>query len=332
MGGSTQKPHTIEPGSAAASQPGTRGWCIRLACELEASAPKPGNVHPGMEFPDLSHAELVAAGAALAPAFEAAPRQRLGATIRAAVVASRRVTRSNANLGIVLVAAPLATVPEGEPPSAEAVARVLTQLVPADALDCWTAIAEARPGGMGRRDHWDVAAAPPNDLFAAMQAAADHDQIARLWTRGYQPLFAGPVADLERDLVTGHDLGDAIVLTFLRQLAREPDSLIARKHGPQVADAVSERAAAVISPGSHDWRSAARAFERDVVAGHGLPGVVAPPGGVRPGVVNPGTTADLVAGALYILLATARLQALVGPKPVLGARVLPGVAGRRDGV
>lgn len=330
MDGSTQKPHTNDTGSAAAFPAGTRGWCIRLACELEASAPKPGNVHPGADFPDLSYAELVAAGAALAPAFHAAPRHRLGTTIRAAVAASRRVTRSNANLGIVLVAAPLAAVPEDEWPTAEAVARVLAGLVPADAHDCWAAIAEARPGGMGRRERWDVAAAPPDDLLAAMQAAADHDQIARLWARGYEPLFAGPVTDLERELLAGHDLGDAIVLAFLRQLAREPDSLIARKHGPQVADGVAARAAAVIAPGTRDWRSAARAFERDVVAGHGLPGFVAPPGGARPGAVNPGTTADLVAGALYILLVTGRLQTLIGPEPALNARVLRGAGGRPD--
>ena len=82
--------------------PGTRGWCVALACTLEASAPKPGNVHPLVAYPDLSHAELVAAGHAIAAVLDSAPSRRLGATIRAAVEASRGLTRSNANLGIVL--------------------------------------------------------------------------------------------------------------------------------------------------------------------------------------------------------------------------------------
>jgi len=287
---------------------------------LEASARKPGNVHPGLSFPDLTHAELLAAGAALAPAFTAAARSRLGATIHAAVTASRGVTRSNANLGIVLVAAPLAAVPEGEPPCPESVARVLSGLVPDDARDCWAAIAVARPGGMGRRDRWDVAGEPPADLLAAMRAAADHDQIARLWARGYEPLFDGPVTDLQTELLAGHDLEEAIVRTFLRQLAREPDSLIMRKHGPAVAAGVSARAASVIGHDAPDWRTATRAFERDLLAGR-VPGTVGmPSAGARPGALNPGTTADLVAGALYVLLVTGRLQDLVGPEPVLRSR------------
>lgn len=317
MSGPTQKPHTTDTDRPAGFPPGSRGWCIRLACELEATAAKPGNVHPGTAFADLTHAELLAAGAAIAPAFDAAAGRRLGATILAAVSASRRVTRSNANLGIVLVAAPLAAVPDGEPPGPAAVARVLAGLVPDDAHDCWEAIKAARPGGMGTRDRWDIAGAPPEDLLAAMRSAAPHDQIARLWARGYEPLFAGPVTDLEQELLAGRDLGDAIVRAFLRQLAREPDSLIARKHGPRAAERVSARAAATLAVAPEDWPDATRAFERDLLTGRGFGDLVVPEGGVRPGTINPGTTADLVAAALYVLLVTGRLQEPAGPVPAV---------------
>lgn len=282
-----------------------------MACALEASAPKPGNVHPTVEYHDLAYHELVAAGIAIAEPFEAAPGRPLGATIRTAVEASRQVTRSNANLGIVLAIAPLAAVPEGTQPTPAAVSHVLAGLGPADARDCWRAIAAARPGGMGTRDRWDVAGEPPADLLTAMHAAAGHDQIARLWSRGYHPLFSGLVADLERELLAGHDLKAAIVRGFLQQLAREPDSLVARKHGAVVAAAVSARARAVIC-GPADWHDAARAFEEDLLTGRGLAGYDSPPGGTRPGTINPGTTADLVAAALYVLLVTGRLQELVG--------------------
>ena len=304
------------------SASGRRGRCIARACGLEAGAPKPGNVHPGVAYHDLSHADLVAAGAALAPAFDAAPRSRLGATIRAAVEASRRVTRYNANLGIVLAVAPLAAVPDGITPDPAAVSAVLDTLGPDDAHDCWAAIALARPGGMGTRDRWDLTGAPPPDLLAAMRSAAAYDQIARLWAHGYEPLFTGLVADLEGELLAGEDVEGAIVRGFLRQLAREPDSLIARKHGPAVAAAVSTRAGDVVAR-STGWREAARSFEQDLWAGRDLAGFLPPPGGATPGTINPGTTADLVAAALYILLATGRLEALVGPDPTLTSRVLP---------
>lgn len=296
----------FDPALLDAFAPRSRGWCTAVACALEASAPKPGNVHPAVDYHDLSYAELVAAGAAIAPHLDVAPHRPLGATIRAAVEASRCVTRSNANLGIVLVIAPLAAVPDGAPLTPAAVSQVLAGLSPADARDCWQAIATARPGGMGTRDRWDVAGEPPPDLLSAMRAAAAHDQIARLWAHGYEPLFAGLVADLESELAGGHDLGDAIVRSFLRHVAREPDSLIARKHGPVVAEGVSARARAVIDERT-DWRSAARLLEHDLHAGRGLAGYTPPAGGTQPGTINPGTTADLVAAALYVLLATGRL-------------------------
>jgi len=228
--------HPPGPNNAAAA-PGSRGWCVAEACRLEATAEKPGNVHPGASFPDLDHAELVAAGQAIAPAMDAAPRRPLGRTILRAVQASRRVTRSNANLGIVLAIAPLAAIPGEGPVVSADVWQVLGRLTTDDASDTWQAIAHAAPGGMGRREKWDLSAPAPTDLRAAMAEAASHDRIARLWTEGWQPLFDGLVADLVDEVAAGMTPGDAVVRGYLRQLAREPDSLVARRHGSDVAAA-----------------------------------------------------------------------------------------------
>ena len=264
------------------------GWAVGAACILEASAPKPGNVHPEAEFPDLAHADLVAAAVAIAPVFDRARGTPLGRTIHAAVAASVRVTRSNANLGIVLAIAPLAAAAAATP---EAVAAVLGGLGPADAADVWEAIALARPGGMGTSGRHDLRSPPPAELRAAMAEAAGRDQIARLWTTDFAGLFAGPVADLDAELAAGHRLDEAIVRIHLRQLARAPDTLIARRHGAAAAAAVSVRAAEVLAAGGA-WREAAADFDRSLRT---------------PRRVNPGTTADIVAAALYILLREQRL-------------------------
>jgi len=280
--------------------PRSRGWCAAEACRLEATAEKPGNVHPGASFPDLDHADLVAAGRAIAGAMEAAPSRRLGTTILRAVAASRGVTRSNANLGIVLAIAPLAAVPgndAGGAVTAAEVAAVLDGLRPADAADVWRAIALAAPGGLGRPERFDLAGPPPDDLRAAMAAAAPHDRIARLWTEGFQPLLDGPVADLLAEIDAGRPLGDAIVRTFLRQLARDPDTLVARRHGRDVAERVSDRAAEVIGRGEEGWRRAAAELDRTLRV---------------PRRVNPGTTADLCAAALYVVLRDGRLHDRLG--------------------
>jgi len=278
---------------------GGRGWAAAAASILEASAPKPGNVHPAAEFPDLTHAELVAAGLAIAPAMDAAAEVPLGHTILAAVTAARQVTRSNANLGIVLAIAPLAAVADAgrqtatpstvAAPSPAAVAGVLARLTPADSADVWTAIGLAQPGGMGQSSRHDIAGPPPDDLLAAMRLAAPRDSIARLWSEGYESLQLGLVTDLAAGIDRGLAIYDAIVVAFLAQLAREPDSLIVRKHGSEVAAEVSRRAAAAL-----EQPLEIPAFDRFLRS---------------PRRLNPGTTADLTAAALYILLRDGRLLA-----------------------
>lgn len=229
----------------------------------------------------------MAAAIAIAPIMDRAPATPLGRTILDAVEAAGRVTRSNANLGIVLAIAPLAAAD-----AADRVPQLLSRLRPADAADVWRAIGLARPGGMGTSDRHDLAAPPPADLLAAMRAAAHRDQIARLWATDYADLLSGPVADLAAEVAAGSDLDDAIVRAHLRQLAREPDTLIVRRHGAAVAADVARRARAVLAAGA-DWRPAAAAFD------HALR---------FPKRVNPGTTADLLAAALYILLREGRIR------------------------
>src|SRR5262245_6819021 len=81
---------------------------VQLACVLEASAPKPGNVSPGRPFEDLRYEDFVASAVAIGPAFECAGSRPLGETIRLAIESTREWTSTNTNLGIVLLLAPLA--------------------------------------------------------------------------------------------------------------------------------------------------------------------------------------------------------------------------------
>lgn len=290
-------PTTLTPRAVAALAAlecavGGRGWSAAAAGMIEATAAKPGNVHPGASFPDLRYDDLVAAAAAIAPACERAVASGPGRTVLDAVEAARTAVDTNANLGIILLVAPLAAVPDDQPLDAGSVERVLARLDATDAALVWRAIARARPGGLGRVDTWDLAAAPPADLRAAMRAAAGRDRIARYYADGFAPLFAGPVADLEAAIGLGMPLLDAVVDCHLRQLAREPDSHLARRHGAAAAAAVSAAAARVLHTTAADRPAALAAFDADLRT---------------PRRLNPGTTADIVAGALYILLRSGRL-------------------------
>ncbi len=66
------------------------GQCASLACLLEATAPKPGNVHRGADFENLSFVDFAASAVAIGPAFDrAAAGAPLGETVLAAVQAMR---------------------------------------------------------------------------------------------------------------------------------------------------------------------------------------------------------------------------------------------------
>src|SRR5437899_12242644 len=124
----------------------------QLACLLEASAPKPGNVSPFASFRDATYEDFLARAAAIGPALAAAGERSLGATIRAAVEATARGAPSNTNLGLVLLLAPLAraALRPGHEPLRSSLAATLAETTIADADDTYAAIRLAAPRGLGR--------------------------------------------------------------------------------------------------------------------------------------------------------------------------------------
>src|SRR6188472_2004114 len=89
-------------------RPLNMGVAAQLACLLEVSAPKPGNVSPGRHFDDLRYEDFLASALAIGEPLARAGECSVGSTIRLAIEATAKLTRSNTNLGIVLLFAPLA--------------------------------------------------------------------------------------------------------------------------------------------------------------------------------------------------------------------------------
>src|SRR5213076_2452812 len=90
------------------------GQCATLACLLEATAPKVGNVHRGADFDDTTFTDFAVSAVAIAPAMEAAATIGVGRAVRDAVAATRQFTTTNTNLGMVLLFVPLAAVRRAE--------------------------------------------------------------------------------------------------------------------------------------------------------------------------------------------------------------------------
>lgn len=263
---------------------------IRLACVWEAAAPKVGNVHPGAAFADCDFQDFCRAAAAIAPILAgrgeaSGERVAVGQRIRRAIEATRRVTDSNVNLGIVLLLGPLVAATDRAD-----VSRVLAGLTREDGTNVYRAIALANPGGVRAAEvaaEHDVTQAeiPPVDLIAAMRSARERDRIARQYADDFVDFFERIVPVITAELSTQADIGQAILRAQLSFLAAEPDSLIRRKCGDQVAAEVQQRATACRDR-SGDWDGEAVAkFDRWLRAD----------GNRR----NPGTTADLIAAGLY---------------------------------
>ena len=86
----------------------TLGQKVTLACMLEVSAPKPGNVHRGADFEDLTFYDFIQSAVAIGSVFERHQVLSLGQLVFAAVEATRSVVSTNTNLGLILLMAPLA--------------------------------------------------------------------------------------------------------------------------------------------------------------------------------------------------------------------------------
>ena len=276
----------------------------QLACVLEASAPKPGNVSPGRPFADVRYEDFVVSAEAIARPLEGAGRRPLGETIFLAVEATAVRTNANTNLGIVLLLAPLARaavrlLDVAAPPERsdrlrnlrQEVGQVLRDTTVADAIHAYRAIRLAHPGGLGTAEEQDVAGEPSITLLEAMRLAADRDGIAREWATSFDTTFEKGVPALLGARADGLGLSEAIVETYLTLLAAGPDTHIVRRGGDALAQRASGFAADALAAGGVRSDGGRRAIDA-------MDAALRDPRNLA----NPGTTADLTAATLFAAL------------------------------
>jgi triphosphoribosyl-dephospho-CoA synthase len=137
----------------------------------------------------------------------------------------------------------------------------------------------------------DVAREPDVSLRDAMALATSRDAIASEYATGFAITFDTAAPALTAALDAGLEWPAAAVETSLTILAHQRDTLIERKLGRAAADAVSRDAAEVLASGgvrTDGGRKRLAQFDA----------------GLRDGANrrNPGTTADLTAAALFVVI------------------------------
>jgi triphosphoribosyl-dephospho-CoA synthase len=268
------------------------GWAAEMACLLEVSADKPGNVTRKEDFNDTSFQDFIISAAAIGPAFRSAASVSVGETILSAIRATRAFVGSNTNLGIVLLLAPLAKAAGSDSSHnlQAAVKPVLRGLTVEDARKAYEAINLANPAGMGTSERHDLSEVKVEiTLLQAMEEARDRDSLAGEYVSDYNITFGIGLPALRRTLSQGVNLSEAIVQTFLSILSEVPDTLISRKKGITAAEDVSSQAGRILKNGGiFGAQGEIQEFDRTLRdEKHSL---------------NPGTTADLIAGVLFAYL------------------------------
>jgi triphosphoribosyl-dephospho-CoA synthase len=266
------------------------GQAAQIACLWEATARKPGNVHRFRDFDDATYPDFLLSAVALGEVFNDAPLMPVGPLVFEAVHQTQRFVRSNTNLGIILLLAPLA-IATRYPDCRSGVNDVLTALDQADARDVYAAIRLANPSGLGRVEDQDISEEPTLPLRDVMALAADRDLVARQYANGFREVFDEGAPALVRGLEVTGCLEGAIIFCHLSLMAAHPDSLIARKRGSAEAEESARRARAVLDA---SWPSAPAGVEALTQLDDWLRAV----GRGR----NPGTTADLVTASLFVTL------------------------------
>ncbi len=264
---------------------------VRWACILEATAPKPGNVYPGRDFADLHFTDFVVAAETTSRELtcDGVP---ISQRMSDAVSSTRAATGTNVNLGIVLLIGPLVAADQTMTCQSrtsqqwiDSVSSVIDAFDQQDGQNIYMAINTATAGGLGEVDAMDVHSTHAViDIRSAMVAAKDRDRIALQYATGFADLIQNVVPLVAEIIEQSGDVLQGITRAQLKLLSVAPDTLIERKCGKTVANQVQKRATAVDVTCSE---SIAQFDEFLRGEDHRL---------------NPGTTADLIAAALFVLL------------------------------
>jgi len=270
-------------------KPDAIGRAFLDACLAELDALKPGNVHRFGDGHDMTVADFEKSAEAAAP-FISRAGLTVGERIRLAAEATRRAVGQNTNLGILLLAAPLASaaLDRSGGDLAARLRLILNDLTVDDARDAYRAIRETKPGGLGEVSQHDVAAEPTISLLETMRAAAQRDRIAWNYTRNFADIFELGRKWLMQAREHWGDGSWPVTRVYLGFLAHIPDTLIERKFGAESAALVREEAAPIEAgltecQAPETMAAPLLAFDR-ALKDRGL---------------NPGTSADLTVATLF---------------------------------
>ena len=260
------------------------------ACSKDVEVIKPGNVNV-----DYPHSDTTAYNF-LRSAHDSCRslfRQdlSLGERIYHSVTDSRKNTRVNTNLGIVILISPII---QGLLTSTKTTFRsalkdvIKTSRISDTNLLC-RAINSINPGGLGEREEMDTNSLPKVTLKTIMDKSAKYDRLSYQYSTGYSDIldFIVPRIIEHKKYIENTDF--LLSLVFLEILSEIPDTHISRKFNEKIAKKTSNEARDLIKIINTE-RSRKKAISRICQLDYEY----------KNKGINPGTTADLLLSSVMI--------------------------------
>ena len=298
--------------------------CVNLASLLELSGwPKPGNVHRLKDYESTRFEHFLAGISAIQPNFRLLCERiyeelenneadygfiKLGQFFESASFQMMQWQKGgNVLLGHLLILAPLAAAGticskqklDNFSNFNEILKKIIKDTTINDTVSLYKAIKYCNPGGLGKIDKYDL-----NDdnsineikkdeitLKKIFELSKDYDMISREYSTNFSIILKEGLPYFFNTYETYKDINIAIVNTFLKVLSNHPDTLIIRKSGLSNAKNVSEAANQVLKLGGIATKNGLKSVMKLDKKLH-----------FKNGLLNPGTTADIIAGIIFCAL------------------------------
>lgn len=281
------------------SDPSHIARCAQLAMILEVSAtPKPGNIDRDHNYTDTRFEHFLASAVGVYPILEKAARSKsgVGAFIHEAVAESGKWQKGgNTHFGAFLLLIPL-VMAAGRCTQKTSLQwhtrRVVRKTTVEDAVEFYKAFSEAKVKvksaedlDLGDTASIDKIKTQGLTLYDLMKISCSYDMIAEEWVNGFRKTFdcAGSI----QEMIEEKGINDAIVHTFMLNLAFHKDTFIQTKFDSKKAEEISLRAENIFEKSFlEDIMDDIRAFDEELL---------------NEGI-NPGSTADIIIAGLFVAL------------------------------
>ncbi len=270
----------------------------QLALLLEVSAyPKPGNVDRTHDFVDTSYEHFLASSVAVYPVLREAAVSDKGVGDLIRVGAEESVawqSGGNTHFGALLLLIPLAMAAGAcESYDMDALRRKAKEIMRNtsvdDAVEVYRAFPKAKVKVRREVQELDVMEegslkeirAKKLSLYEILTISASYDLISHELVGGFEKTFR--YAPLLRDFAEEkRSINDAITHAYLKLLSEEEDTFVKMEFGTEKSKYVTEKARGIVNRG-YELKETEE-FDEELI---------------REGI-NPGSTADIIAAALFI--------------------------------